>query len=436
LVITKPRSTYVFVFLPTAGFVPAGKLDMFEDGRNSYAIFQYGNRYAARGDAIAVDPEALPLPPPGNQPNQFTTPEGFELFNGIRDAAPDGWGRYVMNKAAPDKVFGEFDYLVASGEHRVGALAFGPDPSKPPRRVAPWGDNNADGEFLDLTAMVEAAERIEAAEVLDPDLRRFLVVGSSLGGARPKAAAMHEGRPFIAKFSSKGDTYAVTRAEFAAMKLAGECGLEVPRVDCLSVFGRDVYLIERFDRVADENGQHVQRVAFVSALTMLGALELASHEYAYGDLAEVVRKRGSSPSADLRELFRRMAFNVLCCNDDDHLRNHGFLFDGKGWRLSPAYDVVPKPQIRTEHRLVLQVGARGHEATLVNALTQCARFGIDANEAQSILEGMRSHVAARWEVVCRESGVPAGDMGRLATCFSEAMKPDWFGIPKPTGWKP
>jgi serine/threonine-protein kinase HipA len=149
-----------------------------------------------------------------------------------------------------------------------------------------------------------------------------------------------------------------------------------------------------------------------------------------------VRKQGTHPKQDLGELFRRMVFNVLCTNDDDHLRNHAFLFDGKGWRLSPLYDVVPKPQTGTEHRLVLRVGEHGRDATLANALTSAPAFGFAHEQATAVIETFRRQVAAEWEQVFRDRGVPQEDMPRLAGCFAEAGDADWAGGPLRGGWTP
>jgi serine/threonine-protein kinase HipA len=415
------RTTYVYVHLPD-GPVPAGRLDMIEDGRNSYATFQYGARYLRRPDRVAVDPAALALPDPETT-RTFRSAEGFDLFNGIRDAAPDSWGRYLMHKAAGSANLAEFDYLVASGDHRVGALAFGPDPTGGPKRIAPWGEEGTPGERFDPATLAEAAERVQSVDRLDPDLRRILEAGSSLGGARPKAAADHHGVPWIAKFSAKGDTYPVCRTELAVMRLARECGLDVPDTDFATVLGRDIYLIRRFDRLIE--GNQVRRVPFASSLTMLEAHEIAAHRYSYRDLAEALRRFGSDPRHDLRELFRRMGFNILVGNDDDHLRNHAFLLDGRGWRLSPLYDVVPRPHVGSSGRLILEVGERGHEATLANALTGAAAFGLKREEAAALLEDLRVRIAARWAAALRESGVSAVDIERLANCFAESGRIDW-----------
>lgn len=418
----RTRTTYVYVHL-AAGPVPAGRLDMIEDGRNSYATFQYGARYLSRPDRVPVDPAALALPDPDTAPQTFRTTEGFDLFNGIRDAAPDGWGRYLMHKAAGPENLEEFDYLVASGEHRVGALAFGPDPTGGPKRIAPWGEDETVGEHFDLAALAEAAERVQSVDRLDPDLCRILEAGSSLGGARPKAATDHHGAPWIAKFSAKDDTYPVCRTELAVMRLARECGLDVPDTDFTTILGRDIYLIRRFDRLIE--GNQLRRIPFASSLTMLEAHEIAAHRYSYRDLAEVLRRFGSDPRRDLRELFRRMAFNILVGNDDDHLRNHAFLFDGRGWRLSPLYDVVPMPHIGSNGRLILAVGERGHEATLANALTGAAPFGLKREEAAALLEDLRVRIGARWNAALSEAGMGAIDIERFANCFTESNRAEW-----------
>jgi serine/threonine-protein kinase HipA len=341
-----------------------------------------------------------------------------------------------MEKAARGKVLGEFDYLVASGDHRVGALAFGPSASVPPVRGASWVAN-IQGEVTDFADLLDAVDRLPGAgDDLDPGLRRLLDLGSPLGGARPKAAVSREGRDWIAKFSLRDDPYNICRAELAAMTLATRCGLVVPPLDAVRVAGgRDVYLIERFDRRISPD-EHHERIPFASALTMLYAHEIAAHHYGYTDLAEALRKHGSHPKQDLEELYRRMVFNVLCTNDDDHLRNHAFLFDGKGWRLSPLYDVVPKPQTGTEHRLILRVGEHGRDAMLANARTSAVAFGFTVEQAAALIEALRRQVVAEWEEVFRDCGVPKEDMPRLAGCFAEARDEAWAGRHPREGWTP
>lgn len=405
-------STYVFVHL-AGGPVPAGLLTMTDEPRNPSATFAYGRRYLARPDRVPVDPAALPLHDPATN-RTFRTEEGFAVFGGIRDAAPDGWGQYLMYKAMGDRLPSDIDLILASGDHRVGALAFGPT-LQCPERVTPWGDGDAPGEHFTLEELAEAAERAQHVEELDVNLRRLLTAGSSLGGARPKAATELDGQPWIAKFQARNDSFPECRVELAAMRLAAACGLEVPALDFRRVLERDIYLIRRFDRTPHESG--LKRRPFVSGLTLLGAHESEVSRYSYADLAAALRRHGVEVRRDLHELFRRMVFNILVTNDDDHLRNHGFLFDGRGWRLSPLYDVVPKPQIGLERRLVLGVGPHGRDATIANALAGAAGFDLSPEQAEAMVATLRGQVAAGWEEQFRQAGVNAADRGRFATCF-------------------
>ena len=386
---------------------------MTDEPRNQFATFAYGRRYLERADRIPVDPVALPLHEAGTS-RTFRTEEGFAVFGGIRDAAPDGWGQYLMYKAMGDRLPSEIDLILASGEHRVGAIAFGPT-SAQPERITPWGGGPAPGEEFTLAELAEAAERAQHVDELDENLRALLAAGSSLGGARPKAATKIGDQPWIAKFQKRGDSFPECRVELATMRLASECGLDVPPLDFRCVLDRDIYLIERFDRIP--HGNWLERRPFASGLTMLGAHESEVSSFSYADLAGAIRQFGTEVRQDLHELFRRMLLNILVTNDDDHLRNHGFLFDGEGWRLSPLYDVVPKPQLGLERRLVLGVGPEGRNATIENALAGAAVFDLGPDDAKAIAEDMSRTVATRWEQLFTEAGISAADRKRFATCF-------------------
>lgn len=404
--------SYVFVHL-AEGPVPAGLLTMTEEPRSKSATFAYGRRYLAREDRVAVDPVSLPLHPPTTE-RLYRTEEGFAVFGGIRDAAPDGWGQYLMYKAMGDRTRSDIDLILASGDDRVGALAFGPT-SQRPQRLTPWGEGDPPGEHFTLSELVAAAERVQHVDELDQNLRQLLIAGSSLGGARPKAATEVDGHPWIAKFSARNDSFPECRVELATMRLAKECGLDVPALGFDRILGRDVYLIRRFDRLPADSG--LQRRPFVSGLTMLAAHESEVSRYSYADLAGVIRQHGTNVRGDLHELFGRMVFNVLVTNDDDHLRNHGFLKQESGWSLSPLYDVVPKPQVGLERRLALGVGPHGRDATLANALAGAAVFDLSAEAATAIVDKLRHVVSTRWAALFAEAGLGAADRRRFATCF-------------------
>jgi serine/threonine-protein kinase HipA len=411
-------TTYVYIYLEE-GPVPAGLLEAIGTGREATARFAYGRRYLERKDRLAIDPVQLPLH--GSDENrEYVAPEGFVLFNGIRDAAPDGWGQHLMDRAAGARALSEFDYLVATGDTRVGALAFGPDLSGP-QRVVPWSEENLDGENLDLADMLEAVRELETAEALTPQHHRFLVRGSSLGGARPKATTEYNGKQWIAKFGRAEDRFPVCRAEYVTMTMAGQVGINVPTVRIEKVLGQDIYLIERFDRIPD--GKDYRRLPFISGLTITGAHESESVQQSYRRLAEQLRLFGSDPVKDAKELWRRMVFNILCNNNDDHLRNHGFLWDGKGWRLSPGYDILPSPQVSLERDLAIGVGRNGRQATLRNALSDVASFGLSREEAITMARAMQQTVKNSWEDLFRSNGFTPAEIERLRTCFIACDEP-------------
>jgi serine/threonine-protein kinase HipA len=411
-------STYVYIYLEE-GPVPAGLLETIGIGREATARFAYGRRYLQRKDRVALDPVQLPLHDADTE-REYVAPEGFVLFNGIRDAAPDGWGRHLMDRAAGARALSEFDYLVATGDARVGALACGPNLSGPKRIVA-WQEENLHGETLDLADMLEAVRELDTAEGLASEHRRFLVRGSSLGGARPKATTEYDGKQWIAKFGRAEDRFPVCRAEYVTMTLAGQVGITVPPVRLEKILGKDIYLIERFDRASE--GKDYRRLPFISGLTITGAHESESSLQSYRRLAEQLRLFGSDPVKDAKELWQRMVFNILCNNNDDHLKNHGFLWDGKGWRLSPGYDIVPAPQVSLERDLAIGVGRNGRRATLRNALSDVASFGLSPEEAVAMARAMQQTVKNTWEDLFKRHGFTPAEIERLRTCFIACDEP-------------
>jgi serine/threonine-protein kinase HipA len=269
--------------------------------------------------------------------------------------------------------------------------------------------------------MLEAVRELETAEALTPQHRRFLVRGSSLGGARPKATTEYNGKQWIAKFGRAEDRFPVCRAEYVTMTMAGQVGINVPTVRIEKVLGQDIYLIERFDRIPD--GKDYRRLPFISGLTITGAHESESVQQSYRRLAEQLRLFGSDPVKDAKELWRRMVFNILCNNNDDHLRNHGFLWDGKGWRLSPGYDILPSPQVSLERDLAIGVGRNGRQATLRNALSDVASFGLSREEAITMARAMQQTVKNSWEDLFRSNGFTPAEIDRLRTCFIACDEP-------------
>ncbi len=405
----KQNDAYVFIQL-NGRWIPCGHLTIEQDNRTILSSFQYGKKYLQRKDAISIDPVQLPL-----DDALFRSKVESPLFGGIRDAAPDGWGRHLLDRAADPYSPGEFEYLTALPlKERVGALGFGRSLEKGPGPIDPgWTNYPPHGSELDLEQMIAAADQIEAAEDILPEYRRFLVRGSSLGGAQPKAPIMHDGRMWIAKFGRQYEAWNTCRIEHANLQLARICGLIVPESKTLLAAGRDVFLISRFDR--DPIGN---RIPFISAATLLGTDQITKGTYQ--DIAAQMRKycAATSIQEDLKQLFMRLIFNILCNNSDDHLRNHGFIhIPGQGWRLSPAYDIVPQPDMgpKMPRLLTLGVGMDGsRKATLKNALSSCGVFGITKADGKAIIDRMKTKFVSEWKNVFSRYNVPQKDLPTLA----------------------
>ena len=408
-----------FVFIHPPGqteAVPAGRLELVSrDGELLTSRFQYGKRYRERGNALDVDPVSLPLA--GETEFAREPVNGLPLFGAIRDAAPDAWGRCVIeNRLGRPGPLPEVDYLDHAGSDRSGALDIRTNRDSPPR------DSTLPAS-VDLPYLLEAVERIEAGEAVPAQLAHFFQGGPTMGGMRPKAVIHEGGRPYVAKFPSTSDRrFNVPAVEYATLMLARECGLDVPDTRLLRLDGeRAAMLVARFDREPVQGG--FARRHMVSALTMLGVSELESSGQSYEAIAGVISSQGAAAhlERDRVELFKRMVFNILVTNNDDHLRNHAFLYDpaGQGWRLSPLYDVVPSPEVGTDRFLNLAVGPRGRAARLDNALAGAGAFGMRRSEAARVIAQLVACTRA-WRNTFEACGVSERDCTLVASAFRHA----------------
>ncbi len=399
------RELYVYVYLKTDGWVPAGLLQYEEAGRLSSSRFRYGKKYLDRPNVIEIDPVQLPL-----RDGTFTTPEGFSLFNGIRDAGPDKWGRYLLDQRF-GRALTELEYVAAVGEDRVGALAFSDDLTSGPKIFSPDGFQSRTSRHLDLALCIGAVKDLEASEETER-LKQYLQYGPSLGGARPKATVIWNGRPFLAKFSLSLDRRNEPWVEYATMTLASACGIRIPTVEKAEISGRAIYLIERFDRDEKE-----APIPFISGLTLTGNHESDYSYWSYHGLVDAIVKYSSRPDLDLQELFRRMVFNILVYNNDDHLRNFGFLaVENKRWDLSPLYDVVPASVNSQTYSLAMTIGAEGKKASVKNALSQCERFRLSRDAARGIVNQMKITVSG-WREHFLRCGVAKPEIRALENSF-------------------
>jgi serine/threonine-protein kinase HipA len=427
------QKLFVFIYLDTE-WVPCGQLTLTEDGAKlSASTFAYGLRYLQRPGALEVDPVALSLRdmdlvrgaalfPPNNLP----------LFGGIRDAAPDAWGRRVIESRlkVPANSLPESSYLLHAGSQRVGAIDI--------RSSRDSAATPGFGSWDNLEYLMDAAQRIDEGLPVPAQLEEIFAEGSALGGARPKATVRDEERVlWLAKFPSRKDALLVPVLETATLRLAAASGLTVPPVRLLHFGSRDVMLIRRFDRYWAKAGQDVplpedlfstvpayglaeKRLGFVSGLTLLACDEMESPTKSYADLAQAVR-RYCHPDVireNNRELFERLVFNIFVNNDDDHLRNHGFVWDPRllGWRLSPLYDVMPRASLASERRLHLGVGPQGRIATLDNAFDGREMFTLSAEAAAESIARIWK-ILREWKVYFEEYQVPSHQIERIAPAF-------------------
>lgn len=392
------EEAYVWIWLP-------GKVQPVVAGLLSRSghqfVFNYGRSYLARDDKIAIYLPELPL-------EQGILPllAGLDMPSCIRDASPDAWGRRVIinrktglkGEGAEAAELDELTYLLESGSDRIGALDFQTSPSeyKPrQRRVASLGD------------LLKSADRVEAGVPLHPDLDEALQHGTSLGGARPKALIDAADIHYIAKFSASRDLYNVVKAEYVAMRLGALVGLSIAPVRLEQALGKDVLLVERFDRERVEGGW--ARKSIVSALTIFEMDEMMAPYASYEVLAEVIRHRFVNPASELRELFARLTFNILCGNTDDHARNHAAFWDGEALRLTPAYDVCPQSRTGNEASQAMLIAGTNRMSRLTSCLEAAPQFLLDSYEAKEIIASQIRIMRERWAGVCDEADLTETD---------------------------
>ncbi|MGA3194380.1 MAG: HipA domain-containing protein [Terriglobales bacterium] len=403
---------FVYITLPGAtSAITAGRFVLEKNQKGDpLGRFVYGRSYLKNPDAVPIDPVELLL-----SEKTYETVQLNGIFGALRDAGPDYWGRRVIEKHAGKAQLGELDYLLESPDDRAGALGFGLNkvPPAPQRKF---------NKTLDLEKLQNLAEALVKDEIpKDPDAARvqdLILLGTSMGGARPKAVVQNDDGLWIAKFNRPDDRWNNTRVEHAMLQLARECGICTAESRIEAVAGKDVLLIKRFDREKTPKGY--TRARMVSGLTLLGAdesLEMRTR-WSYVVLVEELRRVVAEPKKDARELFRRMCFNALVSNIDDHPRNHAVIAKDKDWKLSPAYDLTPAPVIALERRdLAMECGDMGRYANAKNILSQRARFLLDENEAAKIVGDMKEQIAATWYDTARANGVSEGDAEIIRGAF-------------------
>lgn len=394
----KYREAYVWIWLPNATEpVVAGLLSK----QGESLVFNYGRSYLAREDAIAIYEPELPL-----RSGSIPLLPGLSMPSCIRDASPDAWGRRVLinrnlgvkEKNNSEMELDELTYLLESGSDRIGALDFQESAThyKPRQNQRPK-----------LEELLTAAESLEQGIPLSTELDKVLQHGTSLGGARPKVLLDDGDKKLIAKFSSSNDLYSIVKAEFIAMRLAHEVGLKVASVQLRTVMGKDVLLIERFDRIRSNNQWH--RRAIVSALTMFELDEMMAAYASYEKLGEIIRHQFMDPKNTLRELFSRIVFNILCGNTDDHARNHSAFWDGKKLSLTPAYDICPQSRLGQQASQAMLICGSDRTSQLAVCMKAAPTFLLNQKEAIQIMNHQVQVIMQRWVEICDEASLSEVD---------------------------
>jgi serine/threonine-protein kinase HipA len=388
--------------------VLAGRLWAHRRQNVESATFVYAPRYLARQDGYPLDP-ALPL-----VSGQLQTPENRSIFGAFSDCSPDRWGKMLIRRRygetdgnAGDHSFGEADYLLGVRDDlRQGALRFR-DPA-----TGEFLANEEEGvpHLVDLPRLLDYAGRAERDVANQEELDMLLKGGSSLGGARPKAHVIdRKGRIAIAKFpKAEGDDWDVTGWEAVTLSLAREAGIDAASSELEEIAGRSVHIVDRFDRRGD------LRIGYVSAMTLLEAAD--GEPRSYLDLVEVIEEESDRATADLHELWRRVAFSILVSNTDDHLRNHGFLrVTTGGWSLAPAFDVNPNPEPGPKF-LSTSIDGGSHAASIELLLGVAEFFRLDEKEAKAILAEV-SEATSRWQEVARRLGLGRASIDEMRNAF-------------------
>ena len=404
------RKVEVFISLEDENHLVGNLWCHRRNGREG-ATFEYAESWLNHPERFALEPALLLTE------GAFHTQQEQRLFGAVGDSAPDRWGRVLMRRAASQQArtqgkapstLSEADYLLGvNDEARQGALRFSENGGE--TFLTPKGEKSIP-PLVDLPKLLSASQRFMDDDESAQDLKLLLAPGSSLGGARPKASVRDKGGYLcIAKFPRKDDEFNVVLWEAVALTLAANAGIHTPHWSLETILEKPVILIRRFDRVLQG------RLPFLSAMSMLGAKDNEPHSYL--EIVYALAQHGGSPDEDMEELWRRIVFSVLISNTDDHLRNHGFLYEKqKGWRLSPLYDVNPTPVEAKARYLTTGIDFDDYSASLDLALSVAEDFRISRSRALTIIGEVETAVS-QWQAVAKKMGVSLREISRMKSAF-------------------
>lgn len=416
MAVAMPTRQHVQVCIGKAG-LPLGSLVYVQQGRRQHCAFAYDETWLASPERfnVSVDLQLMP----GHQPHKAASPYDSVFHGAIADTTPDAWGRRVIARDHAKRrrtdptlpPLTELDYLLAVDDFsRVGALRLR-NPDGAWHRTVPDGRRNTP-PLIELEHIYQASRAVERGQETTEDLRYLQGKGTSLGGMRPKCTIVDEdGWLAIGKFPSVNDTRSITRGEVLALKLAQLAGIDAAPARIVSLAGVPVAVIRRFDRDGDDG-----RIPYQSAASMLQALR--EEDRSYTEIADAIRSYGHAPTQDLQQLWRRLVFNLLITNVDDHLQNHGFLHVEHGlWRLAPAFDINPFPDKERESKTWLSE-EDGPITDVHMLLARAPYFALDQGRARTVMAEVYAAVA-NWRKVAldTEVGLRARELDDFAVAF-------------------
>lgn len=360
--------------------------------------FVYSANYRNNVAAISLSPFELPL-----EKGTFI-PHGIQIMPScLRDASPDAWGRRLLHYEYPQNDLNELDVLLLSGSNRIGNLDF----QLSAHEYVPRDTDDYRLETIEILAKIAENQRMVT---LPTPLA--LLHATSIGGARPKCIVKESDTQYIAKFSLSTDLYPMIKAEYIAMRLAKLLDINAANVVYKNLFNKDVLLVERFDRSYVQTNTY--RHGILSGLSLLGLDEMEAHYASYVDLADTIRHRFDNPRQSLLELFKRLSFNVLIGNTDDHARNHAAFWDGQTLRLTPAYDLCPQLGVGQEATQAMAIeGKYGNFSTFANVISICDKFMLDTDEASAIVQSQIDGYKQYWHQLKEEAELSELDERQL-----------------------
>lgn len=392
----RARRVFVWTWLPDESSpVVAGAVDRVGADRLD---FTYARSYLENEKAISLYAPELPLRRGVQEPL-----DGLAVAACLKDSTPDSWGERVIDNrlGAGETELSIETYMLESGSNRLGAIDFQEGPESYSPRV----------DTASLDELYDAAEKVLAGEPLDPAIGDALMNGTAIGGAHPKVLISDDaGIEYIAKLSVSTDVHPWIRAEAVGIELARRCGIQVPNSRVIKSMGRDVLLIERFDRAPGGRRRHV-----VSGLTILGFDALLGARYgSYPEMLDVLRELGRVPQEIGRQLFERIVFNIAIGNNDDHARNHAAFWDGRSLELTPAFDLTPQPRSTDTSTQAMAIGRDGSRASQFSVgMAAAADYGLSRPEAKQIVERIVSNIEDHWSEAADAAGLSEADRNLL-----------------------